>query len=516
MATYPAEASLQGLETEIFKMVSSSASPEQWKEWLRVPLEHAAARGNLDLFDKLLGAGANGGAGWRGCDGRTLLDAAALGGNEDIVSALLRAGAQPDVNVVSASSGRSALYTAVSCGHEAVGIRLAIAGADVNFEDPAEKASILHAATHHGHAQLVSHLVMGGADLNCPEDKYGCTPLHVAAAAGHDGIVSTLLLRGAEKNALDNGGYTPLLMASSEGHLRVVKTLLAAGADFYVRGDNDCSALDTAARRGHVPVIQAILGRGADVNGGDDAGCTTLHVAALNDQADAVDALVEAGADVELKDNAGWTPLTYAARHSNNKAMLALLQHGAKLDGRDNAGNMTLHWACDSKERGVDATVDLLLRWGADETALNGEGHIPVDRLYEERYDFDNPPTQDEIGRTWLLLSRAPADRAWRRRGWLVMLRARGASHDSCGGRGDSEGTPTAAGGSLEGDGCKAAKAEDTRGGGDDHVVHTPATSGVGVARGDGDGDGGVLSGAVGLLAGLQPESVFRMVLSFL
>lgn len=34
-------ASLEGLEIEILKLVSYSATPEQWKEWLRVALEHA-------------------------------------------------------------------------------------------------------------------------------------------------------------------------------------------------------------------------------------------------------------------------------------------------------------------------------------------------------------------------------------------------------------------------------------------------------------------------------------------
>lgn len=50
-----------------------------------MPLEHAIAQGNLDLFNNLLGAGAIGRAGWRGYRGRTLLDAAtAVGGNEEV------------------------------------------------------------------------------------------------------------------------------------------------------------------------------------------------------------------------------------------------------------------------------------------------------------------------------------------------------------------------------------------------------------------------------------------------
>ena len=90
---YPERASLEGLAGEIFKLVSRRATPEQWSEWLRVPLEHAAADGNADLFNALIGAGANGRAGWRGCEGRTLFDAAAVGGNAEVVSALVAAGA---------------------------------------------------------------------------------------------------------------------------------------------------------------------------------------------------------------------------------------------------------------------------------------------------------------------------------------------------------------------------------------------------------------------------------------
>lgn len=74
---------LDGAEVELLKLVLNGATPEQWAEWLRAPLEHAAVGGNYDLVDRFR-AGANGSAGWRGCRARTLLDAAALGGNGDV------------------------------------------------------------------------------------------------------------------------------------------------------------------------------------------------------------------------------------------------------------------------------------------------------------------------------------------------------------------------------------------------------------------------------------------------
>ena len=552
---YPTRASLEGFETEMFALVASSATPEQWKEWLRVPLEHAAAEGNLSLFHKLIEAGASGSAGWRGCDGRTLLDAAALGGNADIVSGLLRAGSQPDVNVASASSGRSALYTATCGHHEAVAIQLVVAGAYINFIDPIDKRSVLHEAVRGRHSELVRHLVIGGAYVNI-RDEYGVTPLHVAAVKGHDGVVSTLLLRGADINALDNTGDTPLIWASSEGSLCVVETLLAAGACFDARGRSDFSALDLAAKKGHVSVIQAILGHGADVNDGCDQGYTALHAAAQYDQADAIDALIEAGADIELKNGYGATPLSHAAESTKGTAMLAILKHGATVSARTNKGDTPLHLACFGKREGTEAVVDLLLRWGADETALNDTGQTPTDMLNVEHWGINHLLNHDEIKRTRLLLSRAPADRVWRRRGWLVMLRSRdsNATQETTGdgnSENDGEGGDRAGGAGADGEGGGPDVPSSMRAAGREYDIHVRHGGGVGDeagaggARGDandaavlldwaemegtcstGDENGGGGSGAVDAeerLRVLVPrllrrglEGVFRTVVGFL
>lgn len=161
MHLFPKRASLRGLESEIFKLVSYGATPEQWAEWLRVPLEHAAGRGNLDLVNALIEAGADGSAGWRGCRGRNLLDAAAVGGIAGVITALLRAGARPDVGATPMSPKRSALYVATVCGHVDAARSLIIAGVDVNFEDPLDQRCVLHEAVLGGHQQLVNELLIG-------------------------------------------------------------------------------------------------------------------------------------------------------------------------------------------------------------------------------------------------------------------------------------------------------------------------------------------------------------------
>lgn len=73
-----------------------------------MPLEYTAADGNEDMFSRLMDAGADGSAGWRGCHRRTLLGAAAYGKSEEIVQALLEAGATDEVDVKFGSKQESA------------------------------------------------------------------------------------------------------------------------------------------------------------------------------------------------------------------------------------------------------------------------------------------------------------------------------------------------------------------------------------------------------------------------
>lgn len=101
-----------------------------------------------------------------------------------MVSALVAAGAQPDVNVVSASSERSALYAATKGGHEAAARQLIVAGADVTFWYPVDGGNVLDTAIGGGHERLVNDLLDAGASLDwCNAARL--SPLRVAAESGH-------------------------------------------------------------------------------------------------------------------------------------------------------------------------------------------------------------------------------------------------------------------------------------------------------------------------------------------
>ncbi|CAM9757739.1 unnamed protein product, partial [Ectocarpus fasciculatus] len=128
MRGYEKRASIvQDLGDTIFKLVCDRATPEQWAEWLRVPLEHAAATANDDLVSKLLRAGANGGGGYRGCHDKTLLHAAAEGGNVHVVSTLHRAGAGSEMDTKTPGTGHTPLHLAVLGGNAAAAKTLILA-----------------------------------------------------------------------------------------------------------------------------------------------------------------------------------------------------------------------------------------------------------------------------------------------------------------------------------------------------------------------------------------------------
>lgn len=431
---------LIGAEAEIFKLIFAGATPDQWAEWLRVPLEHAAAAGNPHLFARLVEAGANCGAGWSGCGGRTLLDAAALGGNVDVISAVLQKGSRSDVNVLARSSKRSALYTAVVGGHEAAARKLIMAGADVNYVDPVDGYPALVLAVRSGSATMVTDLLLAGASpCDCNDgDNYpsSVSLLQVAAAEGHQEIVSAMLSTTANINAADRYGNTALMLAARRGHLSTATTLLAAGVDVGIRTIDGETALHVAVSAGQVSIMEAILKHGADVNARDSRNWTALHYASvLKQHPGTVDVLLRAGANINAKDDSGCSPLHFAAERGCCEAALALLRRGAQLDESENHGNTALHLACRSLLSNLADTVDLLLRWGASEVAVNNAGQTPLQLLDACLDGLKTSPNE------WnrhlaegiepvsvparLLLVRAPTDRVWRRRCLLVMLRAR-------------------------------------------------------------------------------------------
>ena len=368
-------------------------------------------------------------------------------------------------------------------------------------------------AADRGYEELVKDLLDGGADLNAC-DGWTPTPLNTAAARGFERIVCTLLARGAGRDGIEKKDFdSPLMKAVRAGHLGVVTMLLAAGADVEIRGRPGRTAIVYAARGGHTEIVNALLEHGADVNASGEQGYSALHEAAVGDHVGVTDALVDAGADMELKcPYYGITPLGGASALSRREAMCTLLRRGADTETRTPDGNSPLHLACGNQNDGLDEAVHLLLNFGADETAVNNDGKTAA-QMTESMPRRGRSCSQETVDRACLLLARAPNNRAWRRRCWVVMLRS-GASRARTAGGNDADVSGhdfSPADGRREDSGSETARVE--RAGGCGSGVVGPGGNARAIGFG---GEGGCLSSLVASLIGLELDGVFRTVVGFL
>lgn len=328
------------------------------------------------------------------------------------------------------------LHFAAMKGHVGITRALLRAGASRSLRYGNEQMSPLDTAAYQGHVHVVRLLMEhdGGVDVNAA-GATGFSPLHFAASAGKTETVQLLLLHGADRNALDGTGHAPACLAAMKGHVTATQALLSgcSRADVNRRyRPEEVSLLDLAVSRGHVDILKAIVNFGGggvvDVNAKSSSGRTALHLASLGDNSGVVDVLVEAGARVEARHATMDTPLHYAACTLSADVCIALLRHGADVNAQNRYHFTPLYRAADKVgTQGSAEVVDILLRSGADETAADIEGATPQD-LVEYKLAEEQAPgvvaDEEDIERVRMLLASAPANRAWRRRKFLVLCRA--------------------------------------------------------------------------------------------
>lgn len=217
-------------------------------------------------------------------------------------------------------------------------------------------------------------------------------PLHMAAGHGDDTVLRVLLEEGADRDAVTADGFSALHCAAAKGGLPCVTLLLEASVDPDVRsaGPENRTPLHAAAVRGDPVIAGELLQRGARVDLADSDFTTILHIAAANGNFEVARCVLDAGANVNARNVEGDTPL---------------------------------HLACMVLDHRV---AELLLSREADETAVNNDNDTPAgvlrDYLMVEGRGRSNPTLVQKI--SWML-ARAPANRAWRRKSWIVVMRSR-------------------------------------------------------------------------------------------
>lgn len=165
-------------------------------------------------------------------------------GEEEQVSQLLRAGANPDQRD---EAGLPVLTVAATRGFDEVVYNLLDAGADIDLLN-AVGQSALTQAVFYGHQTIVDKLLAAGALVNHTDERFKLTPLMAASRAGHPVLAQQLIDAGSDLEAADGiNGYTPLIWATVHDHADVVRVLIDAGANVRHVTAYDFTALDIAS-----------------------------------------------------------------------------------------------------------------------------------------------------------------------------------------------------------------------------------------------------------------------------
>jgi hypothetical protein len=147
-----------------------------------------------------------------GLRGQTLLHEAAMAGDAELATVLIRSGADPDARE---AEGHTPLYRASTGNLARV---LLEAGATADVTSGPTRGTPLHQAARRGNVPVAEALLDHGATIEARDAK-GQTPLRRAINCRQPEMVRLLVQRGADPHAADRRGVTPLDVARA-GEMR--------------------------------------------------------------------------------------------------------------------------------------------------------------------------------------------------------------------------------------------------------------------------------------------------------
>jgi ankyrin repeat protein len=152
-------------------------------------------------------------------NGLTQLHIAASRGDTEVVDELLKAGANPNI---ATRTGLTAFSIAAQNGYSEI-MKLLIKNS--NFEKNKMATSPLYHAAYYGNNELVTLLLQVGADPNV-KNEVGNTQLHIAASQDHFKVLNILLDAGADPDAKNKHDQMPLDFAIQNQHVKCAMKLL--------------------------------------------------------------------------------------------------------------------------------------------------------------------------------------------------------------------------------------------------------------------------------------------------
>ncbi|KAI4248968.1 MAG: hypothetical protein LQ352_005786 [Teloschistes flavicans] len=326
------------------------------------------------------------------------LQLAANAGKRDMLSTLLRLGADPN-----AIGGFCGSVLMAACETDKIDFQileaLIVAGANINALIPPAKRSkyppgwtpestALCAAASNRQPDAVQLLLNHNAEPNLFCNEYG-TAIQKASFGGYTEVIEILLAHGADVN-LDREPFkskddnddliTALQGAAGKADDATIRLLVAHEANLAVERNDSVykSALHAAAAYGMTDNVKVLIELGADVKLQGGRWGTCIQAAAAKGQTDTIAALLDAGADVNVH-HLGYygSALIAAIVNSNHGAVRLLLERGA--DPTLNAGGKYQYpiiAAARLWDNGDE--VQLLIDAGADVNACGGEFHTAL------------------------------------------------------------------------------------------------------------------------------------------
>jgi len=267
---------------------------------------------------------------------------------------------------------------------------------------------LLGVSTSRNFTDTVTYLLAQGADPNSRCFYTGRKVYSTALIKGHNQIAQSLLDAGAVPGQMST--TERFLLAIQQQDTRAIKDLTKQNPALL----QDPDLLQDAS----VSVLRTLLDAGMNINRQNDKGKTVLHVAAANGMLESVKFLLAQGAREDLRDKhyqgtaVGWAHFNsqtqvrdYLLSRSDNTVELSacgklrrlkqvLAQHPALAGKPSQTGNTPLHAVCNWLGSDADyalraSIMDVLLQFGADIHAVNGQGQTPLD-LSREVNDDDN------------------------------------------------------------------------------------------------------------------------------
>jgi ankyrin repeat protein len=331
----------------------------------------------------------------------TALHWAAERGDADLAEMLLYAGANP------AAVTRIGQYTPLHLAAKAASVpvveALLDAGANVAARTTNSGVTALHLAASAGSAGVAKILIDRGADVNAKESEWGQTPLMFAAAQNHADVIRLLLARRADASVttktIDITHELQMDRAAAALQRKVLEASVPKGqkpTPSQVQG-----AIEAARQlymTGKVPPPDPAAGRGG--RGGNNP----------DDAANAANTFNPEEINPPVASKGGLTALLHAARQGHIAAAAALLDGGANIN-QVSAGEATSPLLMSVINGEFDMAMFLIARGADPNIAEGGNGATPlwaaVNTQWQPRTRFPQPQEMGQQKATYIDVMKA-------------------------------------------------------------------------------------------------------------